>query len=204
MNKEVKKNETANKLDEMMVSIRKNVKPSPSTCITNFENLLKEIDSKDKRITNIFIREVSNFLNNLFKLFHEVDKISSKEIKAKMLTREFINIDSYFKKSKSIANRLMRMRAGLEYFETEKHKLSRYTKDTSRNIIKLNYKEAAELDHSASRWYNGSKDVNWTVNFKEMARKTMLLYYHIPAIYKALIQTKRREIGLDCNSKKFG
>ena len=68
----------------------------------------------------------------------------------------------------------------------------------------MRWKEACELSQEASRWYNnGEMDTDWTDDFKEIARKTMLLYHYIPAIYKALIQTKRRELGLDCNSNRF-
>jgi hypothetical protein len=37
----------------------------------------------------------------------------------------------------------------------------------------------------------------------EVARKVVLLYNYIPAIVKALIQTKRRGLNLDNNSKMF-
>jgi hypothetical protein len=38
---------------------------------------------------------------------------------------------------------------------------------------------------------------------KELARMVVLLYNYIPAIVKALIQTKRRSLKLDKNSKMF-
>ena len=40
-------------------------------------------------------------------------------------------------------------------------------------------------------------------NVKELARKEMLLWNYIPAIVKAVIQTKRRSLNMDTNSKKF-
>jgi hypothetical protein len=38
---------------------------------------------------------------------------------------------------------------------------------------------------------------------KELARMVILLYNYMPAIVKALIQTKRRSLNLDKNSKMF-
>ena len=40
-------------------------------------------------------------------------------------------------------------------------------------------------------------------NKKELARMVILLYNYMPAIVKALIQTKRRGLNLDKNSKMF-
>ena len=37
----------------------------------------------------------------------------------------------------------------------------------------------------------------------ELSRKMLLLWNYIPAICKAIIQTKRRKLGFDKNSKKF-
>lgn len=39
---------------------------------------------------------------------------------------------------------------------------------------------------------------------KEATRKIVLLWNYIPAITKAILQTKRRSLGLDKNSKRFG
>ena len=38
---------------------------------------------------------------------------------------------------------------------------------------------------------------------KEKARKEMLVWNYIPAIIKAVIQTKRRSLNMDTNSNKF-
>jgi len=176
-------------LDEMMVAIKRNVKPSK--CIENFEGLLREI--KDERIINIFIKEMYGFLSDLFNLFHEIDKISSKEIKAKMLTKEFIKPENYFKNSKKLADKIMRYRAAYEFLNK---RFTTFTRTTNKTPVNIKYKEAVELVNDKT-WDKTEDEI------KELARKVMLLYNHIPAIYKALIQTKRRKLGLDCNSKKF-
>lgn len=176
-------------LDEMMVAIKRNVKPSK--CIENFEGLLREI--KDERITNVFIKDMYSFLSDLFNLFHEVDKLSSKEIKAKMLTKEFIKPETYFKDSKKLADKIMRYRAAYEFLNKS---FTAFTRTTNKTPVNIKYKEAVELVNDKT-WAKTEDEI------KELARKVMLLYNHIPAIYKALIQTKRRKLGLDCNSKKF-
>jgi len=39
---------------------------------------------------------------------------------------------------------------------------------------------------------------------REDARRTLLVWRNVPAVCKAVIQTKRRSLGLDRNSKKYG
>lgn len=176
-------------LDEMMVAIKRNVKPSE--CVNNFEGLLREIN--DRRITDVFIKETSGFLSDLFKLFHEIDKLSNKEIKAKMLTKEFIRPEAYFKGSRKLADKIMRYRAAYEFLEKN---YTAHTRTTARVPVVIKYKEAQKLVNDKT-WAKTEDEM------KELARKVMLLYHHTPAICKALIQTKRRKLGLDCNSKKF-
>lgn len=187
----MKENQT---LSELMVAIRRNTKPSK--CIDAYENLITEIDRPE--ITDIFVSEMSGFLSKLFELFHEVDKLDNLKLKARILTKDFIRPDSYFKSCKHIANQIMKMRAAIEYTESKYFTL--YTKNTERHMIFGITDETApkiiEIGHIF--WPNLNNE-----EIKEVARKTMLLYHYIPAIYKALIQTKRRGLGLDCNSSKF-
>ena len=178
-------------LDELMSAIRKNVKGS--SCIDNFEGLLREI--KDPRICNVVVNEMHGFLSDLFKLFHIINDIEGNvlDIKSKMLKDNFIESKRYFKKSRSLANNIMRYRAAYEYLEKAPTSI---TVDANKQKIKIRYKEALELTQSTT-WGTRREDVI------ELARKVMLLYNHIPAVVKALIQTKRRSMGLDANSKKF-
>lgn len=179
---------------ELMVAIRRNTKPSK--CIDNFENLILEINNPE--ITDIFVSEMSGFMSKLFELFHEVDKLNSLKLKARILTREFIKPKSYFNESKRMANKLMEVQAAREYLEKTK---SDNTKDADRNTI--NFISDVHASRTIEICNIFWPDIVKSVNFKEIARKTMLLYHYIPAIYKALIQTKRRELGLDKNSHKF-
>ena len=52
-------------------------------------------------------------------------------------------------------------------------------------------------DDDFERLLPGNKDV------KELARKEMLVWNYIPGVIKAVIQTKRREMNMDNNSKRF-
>ena len=167
----------------------------PSKCIDNFENLLKEID--DERISWIVIREMSGFLSKMFEIFHEVNKMDNLELKARIIHKDFICPERYFKKSKRMANRVMRLRAAIEYKESKY--LTLYTKDTERHLILGITDETASkiIESECNYWPIGNEEI------KELARKTMLLYHYIPAITKALIQTKRRELGVDNNSQRF-
>jgi hypothetical protein len=182
------------KLTELMLAIRRNTKPSK--CIDVYENLILEINRPE--ITDIFISEMSGFISKLFELFYEVDKLDNLKLKARILTKDFIKPDSYFKSCKHVANQIMRIRAAIEYQESKYFTL--HTKDTERHIILNITDETAPkiIDVWKIFWPNLNNE-----ELKEVARKTMLLYHYIPAIYKALIQTKRRELGLDCNSSKF-
>lgn len=177
-----------------MLAIRRNTKPSK--CIDVYENLILEINRPE--ITDIFISEMSGFMSKLFELFNEVDKLDSLKIKAKILTKDFIKPDSYFKSCKHIANQIMRVRAAVEYQELKY--FTPHTKDTEGHII-LNITDKTApiiIDVWRVFWPNFNSE-----ELKEIARKTMLLYHYIPAVYKALIQTKRRKLGIDYNSNKF-
>ena len=178
-------------LDGLMKSIRKNTKGSG--CIDNFEGLLREI--KDPRICNVIVNGMSGFLSDLFKVFHIIDGIKGNvlEIKSKMLKETFIEPNRYFKKSKRLANNIMKYRAAFEYLDKAPTKI---TVNADKQRITIKYKEAMELTKSGI-WGDKKEDVS------ELARKVMLLYNHIPAVVKALIQTKRRSLGLDDNSYKF-
>lgn len=182
------------KLTELMLAIRRNTKPSK--CIDVYENLILEINMPE--ITDIFISEMSGFISKLFELFYEVDKLDNLKLKARILTKDFIKPDSYFKSCKHVANKIMRLRAAIEYQESKYFTL--HTKDTERHLILNITDETAPkiIDVWKIFWPNLNNE-----EIKEVARKTMLLYHYIPAIYKALIQTKRRKLGLDCNSNKF-
>ena len=216
-NSKEKLNETA--LNELMLVIRRN--SQDSACITNFENLLHEIDSPV--FVNTTVNSMFNFLTEAFELFKTVDRVPQKKFKSKMLTTEFIDPLRFFGKVRQMANADMRVRAAIEYLE-QKH--SNATVDTERKPVRFDIETAEkiinrvwdfkELDANHKlvkvykdwRWlflkYQEDKIMqNHAEYLKELARKEMLVWNYIPAIIKAVLQTKRRSLDMDKNSKRF-
>ena len=214
-----KLNETA--LNELMVVIRRN--SEESACIKNFECLLREID--DYQYVNCVVSSMFNFLTETFELFGAVDRVPQKRFKAKMVSVDFIEPMRFFSGVKRMANETMKVRAAIERAERV---YTDITVDTERNIVGVEIPEAERLinkfvygiDIRDSRhrmkeyvdWVNIVKDFiepedelkEKSENLKELARKEMLLWNYIPAVIKAIIQTKRRSLDMDTNSKRFG
>ena len=207
-----KLNETA--LKELMVVIRRNSQESP--CITNFENLLHEIDSPV--FINTVVNSTFDFLTEVFELFGAVDKVPQKKFKSKMLTTEFIDPMRFFGRVKQLADKDMDVRAAIEMYE---RKTSAATVDTNRKPVRLSIEEAEhiinknfvfvapdkdELRYVSRTWKeimtNGLPEMRCEY-LKELARKEMLVWNYIPAIVKAILQTKRRSLDMDKNSKRF-
>ena len=206
-----KLNETA--LKELMVVIRRNSQESP--CITNFENLLHEIDSPV--FINTVVNSMFDFLTEVFELFGAVDKVPQKKFKSKMLTTEFIDPLRFFGRVKQMADKDMDVRAAIELYQK---KTSGATLDTNRKPVRLSIEEAEHIinknfifvvEEEGLRYVTRTwKEIN--VNglpemrceyLKELARKEMLVWNYIPAIIKAVLQTKRRSLDMDNNSKRF-
>lgn len=210
-----KSKETLNKqaLDELMVVIRRNTQHS--ACIDNFEKLLYEID--DPIFVNAVVSSMYNLLTEVFELFYAINIVPQKKFKAKMLTIQFVEPMRFFSRVKNLANSSMKIRAAIEFLEKNYTYL---TVDTDRNPIRLSIEDAEKIINKAID--PDSNYVNWeTINrifynvdhtneyiklferLKEKARKEMLVWNYIPAIIKAVIQTKRRSLDMDTNSKKF-
>lgn len=207
-----KLNETA--LNELMVVIRRNSQESP--CITNFENLLHEIDSPV--FINTVVNSTFDFLTEVFELFGAIDRVPQKKFKSKMLTNEFIEPMRFFGRVKQLANKDMDVRAAIELYEK---KTSGATLDTERKPVRLSIEEAEHIinknfvfvdkDADQLRYVSRTwKEINVyglpemrCEYLKELARKEMLVWNYIPAIVKAVLQTKRRSLDMDKNSKRF-
>ena len=210
-----KSKETLNKqaLDDLMVVIRRNTQHS--ACIDNFEKLLYEID--DPIFVNTVVSSMHNLLTELFELFYAIERVPQKKFKAKMLTTQFVEPMRFFGRVKNLANSSMKIRAAIEFLEKNYTYL---TVDTDRNPIRLSIEDAEKIINKAID--PDSNYVNWeTINrifynvdhtneyiklferLKEKARKEMLVWNYIPAIIKAVMQTKRRSLDMDTNSKKF-
>jgi hypothetical protein len=164
-----------------------------------------------------------NFLTEAFELFKTVDRVPQKKFKSKMLTMEFIEPLRFFGKVRQMANADMRVRAAIEYLE-QKH--SNATVDTERKPVRFDLETAEKIinqvwdfeepsvNHKLVRLYRDWKWLflkyqedkimqNHAEYLKELARKEMLVWNYIPGIIKAILQTKRRSLGMDNNSKRF-
>ena len=210
-------NETA--LKELMVSIRRNAKDS--ACIGNFETLLHEIS--DPEFVNTTVSSMFNFLTETFELFQVVDRIPQKKYQAKMLTLEFLEPLRFFGRIRSMADESMKLRAAIESVEGTR---SLVTVDTDRKPLKsMTDREKAVVINDAFRFTREIEtergkailldkksygeicqvglDPKKSEEFKELARRKMLIWNYIPGVIKAILQTKRRSLGMDNNSKKF-
>ena len=210
-------NETA--LKELMVSIRRNAKDS--ACIGNFELLLHEIS--DPEFVNVTVCSMFNFLTEAFELFQVVDRVPQKKYRARMLTTEFLEPLRFFGRVRAMADESMKLRAAIESVEGTK---SPVTVDTDRKPLRpMTDREKAVLINDAFRFTRevetekgkailldkksygeicqGGLDPEKSEAFKELARRKMLIWNYIPGVIKAILQTKRRSLGMDNNSKRF-
>ena len=208
-------NETA--LKEMMVSIRRNAKDS--ACINNFENLLREIENPE--FVNVTVNSMTNFMTEWFELLGAVIVVPQKKYRSRMLTTQFIQPMRFFNRVKKMADEQMLVRSTLEWmFKSE---CSNATRTTSRKPCMASVEEMTDIMNNILKPtdYDGNPiQLTWqelraipTDELEEMipdadamnelARKEMLVWNYIPGVIKAIIQTKRREMNMDNNSKKF-
>lgn len=212
-------NETG--LQELMVSIRRNSQESP--CITNFEQLLREVDEPE--FVNTVVNDMFRFLTEVFELFGTVDRVPQKKFKSRMLTEQFIEPMRFFGRSRRLADDAMRIRAAIEMVRDEDSKV---TVDTERQPVSFGrepFRAAAKIINDTFRFYRvvdtqsspkTMRDIKsfeqicedglpneLADQFKEAARKKMLVWNYIPGVIKAVIQTKRRSLDMDNNSKRF-
>ena len=214
---ELKKKINETGLKELMVSIRRNAKNS--ACIENFENLLREIDNPE--FVNVTVNSMTNFLSEWFELLRSVRCVQEKKFQSKMLTTQFIEPMRFFNRVKKMADEQMLVRSTLEWMFGEQY--SNATKTTSRKPCMASVEEMSDILNDLLKptdidgkpiqltWteLRGipedelSEMIPTTEALKELARKEMLVWNYIPGVIKAIIQTKRREMNMDNNSKKF-
>ena len=144
-----------------------------SNCITIFERLLNEISDKD--VVDTVIVDMHRFITEFSRLCKDVDNMRNLDFIAKILTHDFIQPYRCFHNSRKIAG------------------LYLWMSDILKEKIKNPY---VEIETKISL-------PNVNAEKLELARQVVLLYNYLPAIVKALIQTKRRGLNLDKNSKQF-
>lgn len=124
-----------------------------------------------------------------------------KEIIANILTKEFIKPEKCFVKSRLIASkyyeisRLLNNHYGFELEKSNIKKISLPNINFLGDII--TWKNFLKKDEYANMQYEDA------LKLYDTCRKIVLMYNYLPAIVKAFIQTKRRSLNMDTNSKKF-
>ena len=133
------------------------------------------------------------------------------DYKSRMLTHEFILPQKYFRKSHNFAKVYLLM------YDRLTNIYSHPVYDVEKGIILSNVNFLGDIHHKVADDFTANDIVEIYKYFgdlsglsvkevkskKELTRMVILLYNYLPAIVKALIQTKRRSLDLDKNSKKF-
>lgn len=192
-------------IKELMISIRRNTQGSK--CIDVYEDLLKQI--QDKEMVDTAIVDMHRFVGEFSRLCRDVDNMKSIDFISKMLTVEFFQPGRYFYNSQKRAKLYLLMGDILE--DKYKHivcdiekKISLPNKNRLGDIYhKHNY--TAQDVVNVAKYFGDLSDltIDEVKEKYELARVVVLLYNYMPAVVKALFQTKRRSLNLDQNSKKF-
>lgn len=191
----------------LMTVIRKNAEQS--SCIDRFEELLCEL--KDERVVKAVISDMNKLIEEVMPLFRDVDSMKNTRYKSKILTTTFIEPWRFFKQTRKYTNMYIALNSALnfKFTKNDPNSVTRFVLG-KRNLIgdvnKKQYcsdKKIADLSIENLGYKDQITYDNWK-EYQEECRKVILLYNYIPAQVKAIIQTKRRSLGLDTNSLKFG
>lgn len=207
MSKFMKPEERDQQIKDLMITIRRNTQGSK--CIEIFESLLNEVE--DKEFVDTVITDTHNFITEFMRLCKDVDNMKNLDYKSRMLTHEFILPQKYFRKSHNFAKVYLLM------YDRLTNIYSHPVYDVEKGIILSNVNFLGDIHHKVADDFTANDIVAIYKYFgdlsglsvkevkakKELARMVILLYNYMPAIVKALIQTKRRSLDLDKNSKKF-
>ena len=205
MSKFMKPEERDQQIRDLMISIRRNTQGSK--CINIFEKLLNEVE--DKEFVDTVMVDTHRFITEFSRLCKDVDNMKNLDYIARILTHEFILPHKYFRKSYNMAKLYLLMNDML----VKKYPHPIYNVEKGIVLSNTNFlgtihhkEEFTANDVMAVFKYFGDLSglsVEEVKNKKELARMVILLYNYMPAIVKALIQTKRRGLNLDKNSKMF-
>jgi hypothetical protein len=207
MSKFMKPEERDQQIKDLMITIRRNTQGSK--CIEIFESLLNEVE--DKEFVDTVITDTHNFITEFMRLCKDVDNMKNLDYISRILTHEFILPQKYFRKSHSLAKVYLLM------YDRLTNIYSHPVYDVEKGIILSNVNFLGDIHHKVDEDFTANDIVAIYKYFgdlsglsvkevkakKELARMVILLYNYLPAIVKALIQTKRRSLNLDKNSKKF-
>ena len=205
MSKFMNKEERDQQIKDLMISIRRNTQGSK--CIEIFETLLNEIP--DKEFVDTVVVDTHRFITDFSRLCKDVDNMKNLDFISRILTYDFIHSQKCFSKSKKIAQTYLYMNDLL----LDKYQHPIYT--VEKKVMLPNDNALGNIHHKSEfttddvvmlfKYFGdlSGLSVEEVKEKKELARMVVLLYNYIPAIVKALIQTKRRSLNLDKNSKQF-
>ena len=191
-------------IKDLMITIRRNTQCSK--CIDNFENLLNEVE--DKEFVDTVIIDVNRFITEFSRLCKEVDNMKNLDYIARVLTYDFIQPYKYFRKSHKMTELYLLMNDMLQKnYQHAVYDIDKHIVLPNNNFLgNIYHKETFTNDNVAmvaEHFGITGLSAKQVKERKEVARKVILLYNYLPAIVKALVQTKRRKLNLDKNSKMF-
>ena len=165
---------------------------------------VQEKKFRSKMLTTQFIEPM--------RFFNRVKKMADEQMKIRSIIEDieiYRNANEYWKRNSHDVSSLRRSSVTVD---TNRKRIN-VTNEEIEKYIKEN--ATYELTEEQTRCYGIIDDVsNLSVDdferllpgrneLKELARKEMLVWNYIPGVIKAIIQTKRREMNMDNNSKKF-
>ena len=165
---------------------------------------VQEKKFRSKMLTTQFIEPM--------RFFNRVKKMADEQMKIRSIIEDieiYRNTNAYWKRSPNYVSSLRRSSVTVG---TNRKRIN-VTNEEIEKYIKEN--ATYELTKEQTGCYGIIVDVsNLSADdferllpgrneLKELARKEMLVWNYIPGVIKAIIQTKRREMNMDNNSKKF-
>ena len=165
---------------------------------------VQEKKFRSKMLTTQFIEPM--------RFFNRVKKMADEQMKIRSIIEDieiYRNTNAYWKRSPNYVSSLRRSSVTVD---TNRKRIN-VTNEEIEKYIKEN--ATYELTEEQTGCYGIIVDVsNLSADdferllpgrneLKELARKEMLVWNYIPGVIKAIIQTKRREMNMDNNSKKF-
>ena len=164
---------------------------------------VQEKKFRSKMLTTQFIEPM--------RFFNRVKKMADEQMKIRSIIEDieiYRNVNDWKRNSHDVLS----FRRSSVTVDTNRKRIN-VTNDEIEKYIKEN--ATYELTEEQTGCYGIIDDVsNLSVDdferllpgrneLKELARKEMLVWNYIPGVIKAIIQTKRREMNMDNNSKKF-
>ena len=165
---------------------------------------VQEKKFRSKMLTTQFIEPM--------RFFNRVKKMADDQMKIRSIIEDieiYRNTNAYWKRSPNYVSSLRRSSVTVD---TNRKRIN-VTNEEIEKYIKEN--ATYELTEEQTGCYGIIVDVsNLSADdferrlpgrneLKELARKEMLVWNYIPGVIKAIIQTKRREMNMDNNSKKL-